>query len=948
MITFKPDRKLDKKLIGLSLAGVIGLGLFSYIQSPKEIVPSDINDEYNPKYSKLVISEVVSSNPGVYVNSENEVTDYLEIYNGTNKPIDLSGYGLSDREDRIRWLFPQIIISPDEYIVVSLSGHDGDGLCANFKLSSKGGERIILTNAHKRIIDGVDTMALKKGEAMVRDENGNWIISDVLTPGYENSYKGLKEYQEGIVNLTEDELLINEVLTSNNGNYLSKDDGYIELLNDSDHSINLSHYYLSDDENRIFRYQLSGILDKGKIICIDLDDSSFNLKGSNGQLLLSKDGKLINRLEYHDLAKGKALVYMDGKYYTSSVLSKGYPNTIEGINEFANEYLKAREDLIINEVMNDNTKYLVHNGGRYYDWIELYNNSDNPVNLKDYALNTDKKDSQKYQLDDVILNPHEYYIVMCSGDVSLSNNSYKHLPFKISKNEAIFLYKNNEVIDSVYISDLPVNYSYGRYENGGFYYSDSPSPETDNNEGLRKISDVPSMSLEGGIYNDSVTVRLSGRGDIYYTLNGSDPDKNSILYEGEDIILNETAVIKARSYSEGERRSEPVINSYIINENHTLPVLSLTPDAGDFSNLNANAWYVGLEKQCYMELFENDMRIYSPCSISLFGGNARSQDKKAYCLRFDDDWGAGDLNYKLFPNRDNAVYDSFVLRAGSNDWNFAIIRDIAGTSLMDEYSDVDVQAYKSVIVYVNGNYWGIYNIREKVNSHFISDHYNVSKESVNIFRIDGEVECGTNEKYNALREFCRSHDLSNDDNYKYVIEQIDPVNFADYWIAEGYFTNNDLLNVRLFSSDEYDNGRFHYIFYDLDFAWYNYSINWYTNYIGMAGGMTEHSFENDIIYALLKNDDFKKLWLERLSYHLNNTFKTENVIKRIDEICDSYYPEIERNQNRWNLSVSAWENEVELMRIYARNRTSYYLGETKAFFGLSNEQMKEIFGDIYN
>lgn len=964
MRPLRPSKKMDIKFVAGAIAAtalICGLSLYSDAHKKNTLEISNLPDTSDPNYSKLVINEIVTGNSGIWVNKDNIATDFVELYNSTDHSINLEGYGLSDRMDKLKWVFPNVTIDANSYLTVSLGGYETDGLVANFKLGSKGGETLILTNGRRKIIDAVDTLALEKDTSMIRDDNGNWHISSYVTPGYENSQKGLEEYISSISETDiSQEIVINEFLTKNKGNYLNEcqnSDGFIELMNVSDHSVNLAEYCLSDDLYVPYRKQLDNVVLSPNEICtlnlgegdvLHQDYTGFKLSTESGNVVLSKNGRIVQNIEYSNLKSGKAYSLIEGRYQITSLVSPGYPNDADGIAAFQKEYLANKNDLIINEVMNQNNRYLVQNGNNYYDWIELYNNSDHDIYLGDYCLSTDINHLDKYHLPDVTISRGSMIVLMCSGEEILSNQSYDHTNFKLGDSEGIYLSRNNELVDTMYIADVPYGFSYGRNNSHGYFYIPEPTPNGPNHDGYRCISLTPEFSVAGGVYNgiSRIELELIGPGMIRYTVDGTEPTNSSELYNGP-IVLDKTTVIKAKCYQEDMKASPSVTETYIINENHTIPVMSVSLDPDEFRYLNANPWVEGLEYQAYAELYEEDGHFSIPCSISLFGGNARGQVKKNYCIRFDSEWGASELHYPVFDQNDNSVYDALVLRAGSTDWNVAMIRDIVGTSLVGEYTDVEVQAYKPVIVYFNGNYWGIFNLREKVNGNFIVEHKNVSRESVNIFRIDYEVETGSRSAYDNLRSYCRSHDLTNPEYYQYVADRFNLTDLADYWIAEGYFTNNDLLNVRMYSSSEYDEGKYHYIFYDLDYAWYRSFANWYTEYIGHAGGMTNHNYENDIVYALLKNSDFRKLWLDRLEYNLNNTFRTETVINRIDEIVDYYMPEMERDRTRWNVTMEDWLTEVEKLRQYARDRMPVYLRTTKSYFNLSESEMQERFGELY-
>ena len=785
---------------------------------------------------------------------------------------------------------------------------------------------------------------------MGRDLNGTWYTFNTITPGFENSNAGYDTYLKSLVG-EEDVLKITEFLPKNDGNFKvdGKFCGYIELTNTGKETINLSEYSLSNDSKFPFKFSLQNVnLSPNQIIvfytCSNNNDSKnkyidFKLESNTGNVILSRKGKIIENQSYSNLENGVALIKSNGVFVASTIISPGFINDNEGVIAF-NKTLSIPSDLIINEVMNKNYSYLVQNGGTYYDWIEFKNNSNKTINLKDYNIST--KNVKMFDLPNVELKPNEYYVVMASGDTNLSNSSYVHTNFKLSDVESLYLFKEDNIIDSVVISNVPSGYSYGRVDNMFKYMN--PSPKLNNDNGTIDISADPSISLSSGIYNnvDSVEIVLNSPGTIYYTLNGSTPTTSSNVYKSP-ILLDKTSVLRVISKENEKLVSNVVTRSYIINENHTLPVMSVSLNPADFNNLQNNAWS-DLEYGANAELYENDSSFNVSCGLKLFGGSTRGLPKKSFVLDFKKRYGEGKLNYQVFESRDFSSFDQLVLRSGSQDYNTTFLRDILGTSIVDESTSLDVQAYKSVVLYINGSYWGIYNIREKVDETFISNHYNVDN-SANIMRIDNNITSGNSSFYNSVLNYVRNNDMSLDANYNYIESKINIENMADYWIAELFVTNNDIINCRFFSHKDVDNGRLHFIFYDLDYAWYNYRKNYY-DYILNPNGMQEgYNLDTSLLRNMMKSDKFRKIFLERLSYNLKNTWKTENVLNKLDSIYNSLLPEMERDTSRWGSSLKHWNEEIEKLKFYINQRSTYLLNHTQTQFGLNNVQMKEYFGD---
>lgn len=935
-------------ILGLVLIFLVGVEIaFSNNKTNNDKTLSDKEISYN----ELVINEIMISNDGAYVSPDGNLYDWIEIYNGTNEDIDLFNYGLSDENSgETKWLFPSVTIKSKSYLVVMLSGSNEKGLIANFALSRKGGETITLKSPKGKVIDSVKTIDIEKNSVMARDSNSKWIETKEITPGYSNNKEGRDIFLNSQKSET-NELTITEYLPSNEGNIAFNDSfySYIELQNISDETINLKDYYLSKDEARPFLWRLPDVeLKSGDYYIVyanNLDkdnNASFNLDKKTGKIILSKNNKIVENLSYENIEDGFAQVKMDDKFISTISISPGYSNDNNGIEEF-NESRTHNKDLIITEVMNQNNKYMPQNGGEYYDWIELYNNSSETINLSDYSITNDDSYKQKYVLPDVKLKPNSYYNLIASGNSKYSNSNYKHVNFKISDSESIYIYKNDKLIDSMFIAQIPNQYSYGKGKSSGLYYFSNPTPKSVNENGILEISYAPSFSIKPGVYDndESLTLKLDGFGTIYYTLDGSEPNMDSKVYNSP-IILNKTTVVRAISYEKGKRRSEIVTGSYIINEDHTMPVMSLSLPDSQFKLISNNPDSTTLTVKAHAELYEKDDSFSIDCGMKLFGGQTRFISKKSFAIKFTADYGPSKLEYKVFDNRDAVKYDTLVIRSGSQDYTGSMFRDELATSIMDDYGTVDVQAYKPVILYINGKYWGIYFLREKVDAEFVSHHYNVPEDGTNIVRIDNNISEGTSSFYRNLVNYVASHDMTTDESYNYVSSKIDIDNFFDYWIGELYTTNNDIVNTRYFNNPSVDNGKIKMIFYDFDYAFYNYDRN-YMNWMTAPGGMGDHKYSNTLLVNILKNKKFRTRFLERASYNMKNVWTDKNVLDRYNELYNLLKPEMKRNQERWNKTYASWEEKCKDLKNYINKRRSYMLSSIKSYFGLSDKEMKKYF-----
>lgn len=956
--------KENKWFFLISITVIFIVIFISFFFKESDPLQEEITDGGEVSYSKLVINEIATNNKGTIMASDGGLYDWIEIYNGKSKDVNLTNYSLSDTKNEIKWSFPNgTIIKSGEYLIVFLGGIKTEGLIGNFKLSSKGGETLALRNSNKKIIDAVETKALTNDQVMARNLSGSWEIYGIATPGNINTKEGFNSYINSIAK-EESFLTINEVLPVNKGifkNSFNEYSGYIELKNTGNDSISLKEFAISDEENKPFKYTLPDItLNKGEIFLIYTSNrntnydgeyhASFKLNDKNGNVLLTHLNKLVENIKYESLPNGYALAKENNEMIPITSISPGHNNDKEGINSFQKKYLKLSEGLVISEVMTKNATLLSHNGGKTYDWIELYNNSNENINLKEYCLaKSDTNCSNK--LPDIVLKPKNYYVLMASGDKNLSNNSYTHIDFKIGDNDAVYLFKENKIIDSIFIPKLDVGSSIGKDLNYGIYYYTNPTPKEANKTGIMAVTLPPTINQVGGIYNDVNELIISFKGDgiIYYTTDGTTPTSNSTKYS-EDIVLNKTTVLKAIAIGKDKKASEILTNSYIINENHTIPVMSVSLNPSEFSYINSHAWELEVEKTAYVEYFDGDNGFNEPCGLKLFGGSTRGPAKKSYALKFRKIYGTGTLNYQVFDNRDYSTFDSLVLRTGSQDeyaegYTRAMIRDILGTSLVDGVTNVYVQAYKTIILYINGNYRGIYFIREKIDDDYVTNNFNLSnKDETDLLRIDGEVKSGNKNEYNKLIDYINNNDLSNNIHYEYVKSKIDIDSLIDFWVAESYVTNNDIVNCRYFRNPSLDNGKWKFIFYDLDWAWYNYDRNYY-KFATDSVGMTVNGYSTILLRNLMKNDNFKTRFIERVSYQLKNVWNKERIYSYMEKELSQLEPELKRNYERWGYSMDDHNEAVELLKEYIEKRENVMKKQTKSFFSLSNEEMTKYFGE---
>lgn len=898
------------------------------------------------------LSEIVASNR-LYPAPDGGYYDFIELHNTGADPVDLSGCRLSDTDGEAKFTLPDdLALPPDGYYVVWCGGETG----ANFSLSRDGGEVVCLQSPSGELLDRVELPALGQNEAYVRRAQEAWQIETRATPGYSNDDSGYARYVASF-GLDDCGLVLSEIMTNNRG-CLCDGDGdfsdWAELYNGGSAAVDLTGWYLTDDPSEPQKWAFPAMtLEPGEYLLVFCDGkdrtgaelhTNFSLSASGESLcLVTPIGSAADQVELPALSADRAILRNDdGGFSVTDAPTPGYPNTDEGRKALR----KARTHgaLVINEAMTANDRYLAQSVGEYPDWAELKNTSDAPVSLSGWSLTDRSDDKQKYLLPDVTLQPGETYLILFSTE-KMGYTAYPVAPFSLSAEEDWLLLYDPEggLSDYIHLYQIPYGGSMGRNDEGQCYFSE-PTPGWENSGGEPGISAAPTASVAPGIYDGTgpLTVALSAPGEIYYTLDGSLPTTASAHYEAP-LTLNSTTVLRAVCVEEGCLPGDVVSMSYIINEGHTLPVLSLTADYGDI--FGGNGIYVNYYKdwEVYANLSYYDQSGGSfsiDCGLKLYGSMSRQTNaKKNFKVVFRPRYGQKTLEYDLFDDCDVTSFSSLVLRAGQ-DYPLALMREELMTSLADDASDsVLTQHFRYCVLYINGQYFGIYCLKEAYSPEYYAAHHNVSPESVTVLRVINVAASDAN--LYPLMCYAQSHDLTQQEKFDYIADNVDLESLADWVILQAYSGNSDILNnVRYLMSTE-DDGKWRYAFYDQDWTFLTH------------GNITRTALNSETQYgmiprAVLKNKDYQDYFLKRLAYQLENTLSDENVLARIDELQEILRPEMERERARWGGSVSSWEYSVDKLRAFVtdRSRSRELIDDFSLYFGLTEAEKEAYFGGL--
>ena len=868
------------------------------------------------------ISEVMPGGGYTIVNGIGKQSDWVELYNSGSTAVELEGAFLSDdSEDRTKWVIPTLTIQPGERVLIRCAGSTAESNEANFALARDGGA-VILTGRFGNTISMVEYPEIGKECSWALQDDGTYAQTTKMTPGQENSEMGYEVWLEQVGHATP-ELVISEVMTANRSTLLNRDGqlcDWVELYNSGNENISLAELYISNDLGDRMKWQLPDItLAPGERTLVRCSGSTapdgeanFALSRSGCTVVVSGAvGNVIDQVEVPRLEEDRTwALQSNGTYTVCDKPSPGFENTEAGCSAFrASQTVTG--PLIISEVMASNAKYLIQSDGEYYDWVEVRNISDEPLRLSKYALSDDPEKPHKFTLPDVTLEPGECYVIICSGNEELSGK-YPHAPFTVSREEGwVYLSRVSEtgICDFVRIYDVPYQHSVGRVdgENGTYYFT-TPTPGTSNGTGVEFISATPAVLTADGVYNDveNVIVELNGVGNLYYTTDGSYPDEDSKEYTGP-ITLSKTTALRVVSIEKGKLPSDIITAVYIINENHTLPVVSIvavpeliTGNSGIYQNYKHDR-----EIRCNLKLFDLDGSSFTiDAGVKMHGHTGLEAPKKSFKVNFRGRYGEEYLTYPVYGEDGPEVYDSLIIRAGQ-DYPTSIFRDELFTSLAREMGgDVLAQRDKFSILYVNGKYYGIYCIKEAWTELMYASNRGGSPDNVEIV----QAPVGASHEIYELFKFCRTYDLSKDENYEYVASKVDIDSLIDWMIIEGYSTNGDVQqNLRYVRSK--DTGwKWQFCLYDLDWSFY------YHNAFKHVLSPYQEWQHLTLTRNIIKNAQFREKFLARCSALMATTLSNEHVTERIDYYEDLLTPEVPRDRKRWGGNLERWQGKVQYLR----------------------------------
>ena len=887
----------------------------------------------------------------------NEATaEWVEVYNGSGEVVNLSSYYLSDdAANLVKWRFPDAAMEPGAYIVVGLNNDIGD-YKASFRISNT--EEAVYFSTESNLIDSLIVNNLYDNLSVGLDASDNLAYFPDLTPGERNSevyFYSLKPSPMTDAN----PVRISEVLLKNAYSIVDEfgdRSPWVELHNDSDNPVDLSYFYLSDNPNNLQKWRLpERQLAPGEYLVIFLSGQAaelhtdFRVSAEEPVILLDLTSNHMQVIDIPTESRLDNISYgeQDGTWLYFGQPTPNSENTAHGSPNMAAVERLDRSGVWINEVSAVSMARASAYGVDGRDWIELYNGGDVEIDLAGWYLGKDLDDPYRSELSGSIA-PKSYKIIYASSSATGSKDT---IPMNISMSGDTLVLSNpsREVVDVFCTGALRYGVTSGRAPGdytGDRYFFTSATPKTTNSQPIKTHSTAPVFSHQGGFYTDGFTLGISGE-SIRYTTDGSTPNRSSKIYTGP-IAINNNTVVTAISMVADKITSDKVVATFLFEQPHTMPVVCITANPSDYAAVYAqtNKFDPILERAAYIEYYEPSGRLGTsfPAGIRLAGASTRmNMRQKSFNIYLRGGYGQSSVTYPFFEDYPITEFESLTLRNGGQD-NF----DVMSTLMTDTYNSMlakrfitDYAESRYAILYVNGAYRGVYQLKENQNEDMLASRYGLDTDDINVIRRNTKELHGKNTQFLWAQAYARNYNLNHTSNYEEFSERVDLDAFIDHIFLETYMGNADTFNQKYWATEDYS-VKIRPLIFDLDYGYYGTNIiHHYFSGEGMPTPDGTHT--NMWIPTGLKNSNaWRERLYERWAEHLTTTM--DGRLELFDSLYSQLEPEMQRHCNYWQVySYAKWQANVDGLRRRIEGRNDVFKRQMQSYFGLSNAKMEELF-----
>ena len=594
-------------------------------------------------------------------------------------------------------------------------------------------------------------------------------------------------------------------------------------------------------------------------------------------------------------------------------------------------------DLIINEVMANNLDVYLDASCNYGSWFEVYNPTDNYINLGGLYVSNSTTNLKQHKLVDYYgsVEPHGYAVISYEHYEVFTQNAYRQINDELDlSGGTIVLSDGNTIISSVTYPAAKPRISYARKTDGGeeWGFTGNPTPEQSNNSSSFAQTQVatPTVSREGGLFTGSVSfnVTVPSGATLIYTTDGSTPTlTNGIVSEDGIFETSYTSVYRFRAFKDGYLPSNVVSRSFILNNgNEPFPIISVIAAPGHifgsdiamFERSNngrpgngvsysAN-WNMDWDRPVNMEYITTDGKtvVNQECNINACGGWSRSFTPHSFKLKankifYDQNY----FPYQFWKSKPFLKSKTLQIRNGGNDTQ-ARIKDAALQEIVARSGlYIECQAWQPVHVYINGEPYAVLNMREPNNKHYATANYGMDADEMDQFEVcpdSGYVQKeGTRDTWRRL--YTLSKRAYGTTVYKEICKLVDINEFINYLAMEFYLGNWDWPQNNVKAFRDQNDGKFRFVVYDLDGALnttssistfmgkqnytfdrlYGYDYSTSTNLTNQR--LTKEIELVTIVQGLLNNASFKKQLVDAMCIMGGSVYTPERVQSIVDEMA---------------------------------------------------------------
>ncbi len=917
--------------------------------------------------------------------------DWIELHNTTNADISLDGFTLCDELRDYDDANLYGVLPANGYVIVYCCEKDcttkDQHICIDLGVS-RYGDTLYLFDNHGFQMEEVAVPEIPyKDVTYAKRADGTFGFCETPTPGSANTetitseppYRpdeppeteapddGEDEFVDPTLNATRpSDVRISEALAKNAYSITDREgerSDWVELCNTTGSAIPLSGWYLSDNPKNLTKWAIPDnvtigangylvIFLSGKTDITGELHASFSL-GTGETLFLynAQSGELdwVTIPELNDnvsvgLDENNEQVYY--RYPTPNEPNGHGEKNAEAIGFFPSDGVYISEVCAIHK-----------RGSDEKDWIELYNGAAEPVALDGWYLSDSLDAPTKYRIDGLTIEPDSYAVI----EATSSKVNYKSgdAAFGLSPTgETLYLSDPTGLVRDAFQTGVQrYGTSSGRIEGNASvpraFFTELTKGKKNSDSVYRGYAAQPSFSDVDLYHSGAFSLTLTSADNsavIRYTTDGSEPTSKSKAYT-EPLSISKNTVIRAAAYSDGLLPSEVVTFHYLFDEPHDVPVVCMAIAPNDFKtvyNVKVHRDLAGTDRKAQFNYYEVDGKIGTtfPADVRCKGQGTLTYAQKSFSLHLRGQYGMSMLSYPLFPDYPYTNFAALTLRNGGQENGRARLVD-SYAARMSIGMNVEVANSRPTALYINGEYYGLYELGEDLNADFLETHHGADPDMVDLVRFNGDVATqGSSKDWVALREYAKKAKLTDDADYEAYIEKIDEAYFIDYLIARTYIGDTDMINQKYWRVND-GSIKWRPLLFDMDLAMRQPKrTDVMDKYFSKDPVVSPHGYKSVYyVFAVLKtNKGFCSKFVERYVEILYTQYDTDRLLNLLDQIIEEYKNEMPRQIKRWGnpKSVSTWNKYLDDVRTFIKGRRDVMIDKLKKTFKISDSDMNAL------